>query len=87
MMGAARKARLEAQRGRSDQQRRAEAMRCQEANIRTRVAGRKGDYDRSVLHERLFRAPRLASNGNDIVLQPRREYLHATKGWRNERAA
>jgi hypothetical protein len=86
MMGEARKARLATQAGRSQQQRRAEHMRCQEANIRTRVAGRKGEYGRSVLHERVFQCPCVASNGEDIVMQRRREYLHATKGWRSERA-
>jgi hypothetical protein len=86
-MGTARAARLAVQRGHSDQWRRAEAMRCQEANIRTRVAGREGDYDRSVLHERIYQSPRMASDGRSIILQSRREYLHATKGWRDERAA
>ena len=83
MMGEARKARLAAQVGRSQQQRRAEQMRCQEVNIRTRVAGRKGEYECSVLRERFIQVPRDTKKG--IVFDRRRIYLHATKGWRDER--
>lgn len=47
--------------------------RCQEANIRTRQIGKRGDINRSILLDTTARGIR-------------RQY-HATKGWRFERVA